>query len=388
MIEEKLSYDDISIVPKLVSIIKRRNECDVLDENGMLPIFTASMSSVVSLDNWEEFYKRGINVVIPRSVSIDKRVEFLIYNCELEPMPFVAFSLSEAKEIFTNDNYEYKNMLLPWKRVKYSHSVCICIDVANGHMYDLLETIRKIKCEHGDRVIVMAGNIANPETYKEYERVGCDYVRCGIGTGKGCLTASNVGIYYPSFSLIHEIWEIKKKIDGKCKIIADGGIDCFRNIQKSLLYADYVMIGGLFNQMIESAAPAKYDCFYKVHKDGSKSIDRIKTFFNKGKIVKPSEYEKVMEMIRAGKCKVVKEFYGMSTKKGQKEIANGQWHSCEYFKTSEGKEITQEVLYNIIGWVENEVSYLRSAMSYTNSRNLEEYKDSGWVKNKEIKYNK
>lgn len=394
MIEEKLSYDDISIVPERVTTIRHRNECNPLDENGMLPIFTAPMSSVVSLDNWKTFNNNAINVVIPRNIPLEKRVEFMFANAtdetkmEWQMRPFVALSLTETQDIFVNSDCTYKNILLSWKQKGYNRTIRICIDIANGHMNELLDTIKKIKDKFGKQVLVMSGNIANPESYRRYEKAGCDYVRCCIGTGKGCLTASNVGVYYPAFSLIREIWKIKKEIGGKCKIIADGGIDCFRNIQKALLYADYVMIGGLFNQMLESAAPAKYECFYKVHKDGSKTIDRIKTFFNKNRVVYPQEYHKVMEMIRDGKCKVVKSFYGMSTKKAQEEIADANGIVCKHLKTSEGKIIIQEVLYNIPGWVDNEMSYLKSAMSYTNSRTLEEYKDSEWVKNKDIKYNK
>ena len=61
----------------------------------------------------------------------------------------------------------------------------------------------------------------------------------------------------------------------------------------------------------------------------------------------------------------------MSTKESQKGYnPNGKT------KTSEGKKFYQKVEYNIPGWVENETDYLRSAMSYTNSRSLEEYKES------------
>ena len=57
-------------------------------------------------------------------------------------------------------------------------------------------------------------------------------------------------------------------------------------------------------------------------------------------------------------------------------------------KTSEGISIHQKVEYSVLGWMRNEIDYLRSAMSYTNSRNLEEYKESEWVAINDIKYNK
>ena len=41
----------------------------------------------------------------------------------------------------------------------------------------------------------------------------------------------------------------------------------------------------------------------------------------------------------------------------------------------------KKVEYSIAQWVENEFDYLRSVMSYTNSKTLNEYKNSKWVIN-------
>jgi hypothetical protein len=48
----------------------------------------------------------------------------------------------------------------------------------------------------------------------------------------------------------------------------------------------------------------------------------------------------------------------------------------------------QNVEYSIKDWAENECDYLKSAMSYTNSKDLESYKDSNWVKTNSLNYNK
>ena len=66
--------------------------------------------------------------------------------------------------------------------------------------------------------------------------------------------------------------------------------------------------------------------------------------------------------------------------------ANGEAHIK--VKTSEGLVKYQKVEYDLKGWAENETDYLRSAMSYTNSKNLEEYKDTDWVRITSIRYNK
>jgi hypothetical protein len=228
----------------------------------------------------------------------------------------------------------------------------------------------------------MSGNIANPNTYTEYELVGCDYVRVSIGTGSGCLTASNTGVYYPPFSLLKEMSEIRKQYHGNCKIIADGGIKGFRDIQKALIYADYVMIGGLFNKCIESSGLTTYGkSYFKVGQ--YKLRNYIVDLFRYGKKIDPSKYDKVIPLVKSGMLEVNKQFYGMSTKLAQKETKTNK-----SLKTSEGLVKTNKVEYTLEQWIENEISYLKSAMSYTNSVDLVDYKESQWVRINQIAYNK
>ena len=249
-------------------------------------------------------------------------------------------------------------------------------------MRSLLEVIKGIKEKYGTKVEIMSGNIANPKSYKLYNDAGCDYVRASIGAGSACLTASNTGIYFPPFSLLKEIDEIKKQCDGKCKVIADGGIKGFRDIQKALIYADYVMIGGLFNKCIESSGITTYGkSWIKIGK--FKIRNYIVDFFRVGKPINRDKYSDIMRRVKSGMLEVNKMFYGMSTKYAQVKT-----HSNEKLKTSEGIIKTQKVEYSLSQWVENEISYLRSAMSYTNSKTLAEYKESQWIRINGITHNK
>jgi GMP reductase len=294
-------------------------------------------------------------------------------------MCFIAFSLTEAQELFLGERYsKTSNVLISKTRQNLSSSFFtgsyrICIDIANGHMKELLDTIEEIKKLHSDKVIIMSGNIANPKTYDEYERVGCDYVRCSIGSGSRCTTSSNVSVHYGCFSLLQEIWNRKQNLNGKCKIIADGGIKGYGDIQKALLYADYVMIGGIFNKAIDSAGTPKYGrSSWSIF--GKRVLNPFKTLLIYGKTVRKNDYEKVLKLIKMGKIDVWKEYYGMSTK-----IAQSKIDPNAKLKTSEGKVQRQMVEYSIKQWAENETDYLRSAMSYTDSRTLSEYQDSEWV---------
>lgn len=376
----RLGYEDISIVPEVISDIVSRKECNCFDENQMLPIFTAPMDGVIDLESAKRFTANGINTVLPRTIPFDTRVSQLYNNT---PNSFVAFSLGEAKELFLkegwvdNITHRLRNHIEQQSRKWY-----VCIDIANGHMKSLIDAIADIKKKYGDKVVVMSGNIANPKTYELYEKAGCDFVRCNIGSGSRCSTASNTSIFYPSFSLIKEIWEEKQRLNGKCKIIADGGIKGYRDIQKALIYADYVMIGSLFNKAINTAGTPYYGKTYS-YILGKRFTNPFKTFLKYGKPVKPEDYDKVLKLVKKRELDVTKNFYGMSTKVAQEKMAN----SKEHLKTSEGIVKPQAVEYTLEQWVENEIDYLRSAMSYTNSRTLEEYKNCKWTRNAYRAYN-
>ena len=383
----KLTYDDVMIVPETVSNIASRSECNPYDEYGMLPIFTAPMSTVVNTWNVDDFVSAKINVVIPRTVEYDERIDFIEpFIDEWWERPFVAMSMTEAREFFIDENnHRIESFKEGWDKGIKSK---ICIDVANGHMFCLMELVKEIKQKFGDKILIMTGNIANPNTIRLYEMVGVDYCRVSIGTGSGCLTASNTGIYYPQFSLLEEIYNIKKAENIKCKIVADGGIRGYRDIQKALIFADYVMVGGLFNKAIESAGKTIYGNFY-FNFMGKKIINPIKTLFNKGKQAFIWPGLELWNDFKHGKFELFKEFYGMSTKKAQLEIVGGTAdNQPKRLKTSEGIVKYNPVEFSIKSWAENETDYLKSAMSYTNSRTLSEYKGSQYVVMDRIQFNK
>jgi len=108
------------------------------------------------------------------------------------------------------------------------------------------------------------------------------------------------------------------------------------------LGADYVMIGSLFNKAIESCGDNYLWGKIKVNK-------------------------KIANFAYSNKIPVYKKFRGMSTKEVQK-----QWGK-KRLRTSEGVVRIRKVEYTLSKWVENFEDYLRSAMSYSNAKNLNEF---------------
>lgn len=382
----KYSYNDIMVKPAILSTIEHRAECNPYNESGMLPLFTAPMDSVVNINNFELFLKNKIIPILPRTETLNDRLNFV------EIGRWAAFSLDE----FEN------NFIKSVDAKKYVYPLHILIDIANGHVARLYQSVRAAKGIFGNSLIIMVGNIANPETYRVCVESQVDYVRCSVGTGAGCITSSNTAIGYPIASLISEIADIKKEFIERgadksklTKIIADGGIRNYSDVIKALaLGADYVMCGSIFSKMMESSAVKLMD--RGINSTSKKVLLRfpLERYENlkceNGLWSGDYTDEFIAEMKKNGR-EVEKEnhpigeikakFYGMASKAGQIAMKGKKVH------TSEGIEKMFDVTYTMGTWVENMTDYLRSAMSYTNSRTLDELRDADVVLVSQNTYN-
>lgn len=204
-----------------------------------------------------------------------------------------------------------------------SHSQHILIDIANGTMQDEINMGKLLRDKFGLGLYLIGGNIGHPATYLLYDQAGFDYVRCSIGTGSACLTSTQTAVHYPMASLISEISEMKYRYHSHCKIIADGGMNSYADIIKCLaLGADYVMCGKLLAKSALTGENIGDEFIYR----------------------------------------------GMSTKSAQKDMG------ARKLKTAEGRVLHLKKEYTLEGWIENFDSYLRSAMSYCDSRDLTEFR--------------
>lgn len=255
--DKKLGYDDISLIPSITNpgLQKINLEVvDILDQTGYdrqsYPIFTAPMDGIIDVENWQQWTTNKIKVIIPRTIPIETRLESVT-------SVWTAFSISEVKQIFLDNSK---------KGVQAQFHVSI--DCGNCGDLKLLDLCARLKQFYGDQLLLMVGNLGNPELYQHLSRAMVDYVRVGIASGS-LVDKSHYGFDYPMASLLMEIQKARKLLTaqggGKTKVIADGGIKCHSDILKALaLGADYVMIGRQFIQLIESSAP-----IYRMDKDPS-----------------------------------------------------------------------------------------------------------------------
>lgn len=332
--DTKLDFNDLLMLHSVQSTIDSRKDINIYYDNGMLPLFTAPMDTVVDHCNYEVFLDNKIQPILPRTVDLKS----------FNPLPdtWYAVGLIEFEKII-NAGFNDKTYIL--------------IDIANGCMKKMHDLVEKGKSLYGDNLILMVGNIANPKTYELLSELGADYVRCGIGGGNACLTSQNVGVGYPMASLIKECYDISCTLDHPAKIVADGGLKNYSDIIKSLgLGADYCMIGSLFNKALESAG--------ETVKANVKHIG-AETWTEPGEVV--NQYSDDVKNAFKNGAKFNKKFRGMSTKSVQKLLNN------EVLRTSEGVVRINPVEYTLQGWIENFSDYLASEMSYSGARNLGEF---------------
>jgi IMP dehydrogenase len=126
----------------------------------------------------------------------------------------------------------------------------LIIDTAHGHSKGVLETVKKLKKKYGDKVDIIAGNIATGEAGKALVKAGADAVKVGIGPGSICTTRVVAGVGVPQLSAIYEV---RKAIGPNVPLIADGGIKQSGDIAKALaMGASTVMMGSILAGTNES----------------------------------------------------------------------------------------------------------------------------------------
>lgn len=203
----------------------------------------------------------------------------------------------------------------------------IVVDVANGYLEKTAEVVSKIKKKFGINVI--AGNVATKAGVLSLKKAGADCVKVGIGPGGACLTRPVAGVGYPQLSAIIEC------AGNGVPVIADGGIAKSADLSKALAGgASVAMIGGLFAGTDESPGTivTKSNVNYKFYR-GMASIDAFSD-----------------RSVRTN------------------EIADLEGY------TPEGTETLVPYRGSVTKIIMNLVGGVKSAMTYLNARNLEEFR--------------
>jgi IMP dehydrogenase len=245
--KETLTYDDVLLMPQY-SDIESRKEIDIsnnLDNNIhlTLPIISAPMDTVTGAPMTIAMSNAGGLGIIHRYNSIEEQVKEVAKTFSYTTS--VPQWLQVGAAIGVIGNFEERACAL------YDAGARIlCIDVAHGHHILVERAIKTLKDIFGDKIHIMAGNVATPEGYKALSSWGADSARCNVGGGSICSTRIQTGHGIPGLQTIINCAQHKKN---KTKIIADGGIRTSGDIVKAIAAgADFVMVGSLLAGTEES----------------------------------------------------------------------------------------------------------------------------------------
>lgn len=338
--KECLSFNEIFISPQYSDIESREN----IDTSSLLgplklelPIISANMPSITGVDMAVKLSEYGCLGILPRFDTIENAVtDFDCAYREIENLGFKS-PVGVSVGVQSHDKERFKALHEAGARL-------FCIDVAHGDhilVKNMLEWIRNIYGEYDSQEcwdgkdliiqpIVIAGNVASYSGLVNLKNWGADVVKVGIGPGEVCQTRRNTGVGVPQFGVLEEIHE-------RClaygttlpPIISDGGVKFTGDISKALIFSDAVMLGKMIAGTVETPG-----CVYE---------DENGSFYKK--------------------------FGGSAS--GENKVAHGGRN-----KFVEG-HMTNVPFRGKVQYILNKIKEgLQSAMSYTGSRNIAEYKEN------------
>lgn len=340
----QLKYDDIWLVPRIVSTLRHRAEADTSVEcfgiKLAIPIVASPMPDVCNGEMAYNLAKLNVLGIIHRFQPVKEQVkQFLWPKYYLNSDKMEEFRDIETNRIAASIGVtgDYQERFLELYKVGCR---IFCLDTANGANEQVsfaVKWIRSFTQNEFSNVYIIAGNVATKEGFRYLAELGVDAIRVGIAGGSVCETKTETGVYYPIVSSLQECIQEKKIIseNGKAPlIIADGGIRTPSDMCKSLaLGSDLVMCGGIFAGTAESP----------------------------GKVIKHNN-------------KLVKLYRGAASFSVQQDF-NGEIEP-EY---NEGMETVVDYKGHVYKVINRFMAGLRSSMSYMNARNLKEFEQNATI---------
>lgn len=308
-------YDDIFVFPEY-SELRSRSEVDTSTYLGNLkldlPVISSNMNTITNAKMAIEMYRCGALGALHRFMSIEKNVK--------EFLEIKAADCESLISIGVGDESKKRAVALYDAGAKH-----FIIDVAHGDHILMKEMIEWLRDKWGKDILIIAGNVATEQGVFHLAQWGADIVKILLSSGSICATKVATSIGVPTYSCILEC----AKAADECgvKTIADGGLKNSSDFFKALVAgADYCFAGYLFAGTDEAA----------------------------GELV-----------VNETTGQLSKIYAGMASSFAQKSIKNEIRHV-------EGVSTTVSLKGPVRGVLNELKANLQSAMSYINSRTIEE----------------
>jgi IMP dehydrogenase len=376
---KEYTYNDISLFSRQVSTINSRFS-DNIDINVEVR-FGRNLKKVGFLMSAPMYDVTGYNMVI----SLLDQGHLPIVHRFMTPseqlkmfMDVVRYFKFDKDKIYSyslgiNDcesKIEYLSKFLDESKLedKEDLNILICIDTANGANNLLLKPlniINKFKEKYPYlNVEILSGNIVTKEASRFLYDNGVKFQRVSISTGSACSTSVVTGIYRPPVSAIMEIFE-QKEMEGleDLYIIADGGFKETSDMIKAIAVgADFIMSGNLFAGYTES--------------NSTLLVSSSENGFGYKEITQKTPYDYYMSVVNTlsqfNKYYYFKHYRGMASE--AMATINNKVNNIDKKILAEGVSSIIPFKYNLNEDIVNIVNSFKSSMSYSNSRNFNEFR--------------
>ncbi|MDH6353848.1 IMP dehydrogenase [Dysgonomonas sp. PH5-45] len=133
----------------------------------------------------------------------------------------------------------------------------LCIDSSDGFSEWQYDTIKWIKEQYGNSVLVGAGNIVDKDGFDYLAEAGADFIKVGIGGGSICITREQKGIGRGQATALIDVAEARDEYARQTgyyiPICSDGGlVHDYHMVLSLAMGADFMMMGRYFARFDES----------------------------------------------------------------------------------------------------------------------------------------
>lgn len=367
---EKYDYSDVLIVPRECSIefkpgIRSRSDVNI-ERDFRFPysskvirgvgIIAANMDTVGTIPMAKALAKHSVFTALHKHIPKEMLPKCFINSAIMGPLSNWAFVTIGAGQAGLD--------MLEYLHEKESLPNMVCIDIANGYLEILTETIAEVRRLY-PQTIIMAGNVVTGARAVKLFEAGADIIKVGIGPGSACTTRKQTGVGYPQLSAVHEC---SRALESSGALVcADGGCTVPGDVGKAMIAgADFVMLGGMLAGHDESGgefviAKKKLRNSVKYVIDGAASGPLLT--FNDMFYVSAAQLPAIAwKMVPLEKPLMT--FYGMSSQEAMNKHSGGM----ASYRSSEGRSVTipyrgpvEDTILDILGG-------LRSTMSYVGVR--------------------
>ncbi len=238
---KSMDFDDAHIITSKEGVVSSREEIEFNNNR----IIVAPMSAIQNSEFNKECVRLGLSLPVHRFCSTEDQ-----YTLMHEAMDEAGTYSSQSKLWLSVGLKDWKERFDFCKKLLNLKEFNILLDVAFCDSKPVAAIIKDIK-KHTS-LQVFTGNVHTNASFKRVSEHSY-MLRCGIGGGEACLTTPNTGIGRGQLTTVLDC--NMRDLKNNSYLVADGGIRKPGDAAKAFgAGADYIMIGGMFKNAVESEA--------------------------------------------------------------------------------------------------------------------------------------